>query len=48
MFWCLYGECEVMIVYHGNQVSKPLVGEFVSNHQCHPLPGGGAGVLRVN
>lgn len=44
----LYFALWVMPSYHGDQVSKPLVGELVSNHQCHPLPGGRAGVLRVD
>lgn len=34
--------------YHGDQVPEPLVGELMSNHQCHPLPGGRAGVLWVD
>jgi len=34
--------------YHGDQVPEPLVSEFVSDHQRHPLPGGRAGVLGVD
>ena len=34
--------------YHGDQVSEPLVGQLVSDHQSHPLVRGGAGVLGVN
>lgn len=41
-------DVKVTAGYHGDQVSEPLVGKFVSDHQRHPLPGGRAGVLRVD
>lgn len=34
--------------YHGDEVSKPLVSQFVPHHQSHPLAGRGAGIFGVD
>lgn len=34
--------------YHGDEVSKPLVSQFVPHHQSHPLTGRGAGIFGVD
>ena len=34
--------------HHGDKVTEPLVRQFVTDHQSHPLLGGGGGFERVN